>query len=129
MVAGTVDELFPHSLRFDLHQKIRPLPPILIRPEESEDRLATHRQGSRRQIQYVNAEPGVSRFGVMRRLPVVDAPVDAPRHQQHDPQRLIARDAAGLVIESPSEKLSNWLLFQVPLHGLRRLIKNPAVTD
>src|SRR3982751_610604 len=109
--------------------RIRTLPAILIRPEECKHGLAPRRQGSCRQIEHVNPQPGVPRIGIVRGLPIVDAPANSPWRQQGDAKSFISGHAAGLVVESPAENLADVLFFQVALHGLRRLIENLAVAN
>src|ERR1700758_1303371 len=65
----------------------------------------------------------------MRGIPVVDAPVHATRHEQHNSQSFIARHGARLVVESPAEDLPDVLFLKISLHRLRRLVEDLAVAN
>src|ERR1700733_9364604 len=51
------------------------------------------------------------------------------RSEQHNPQRLVAGNAACLVVKPPTEDSAHMLINQITLDGLWRLVKNPVVTN
>src|SRR5579863_2692921 len=77
----------------------------------------------------MSSQSGVARIGIVRGLPIVDAPMHASGRKHHDTKGLIARNTSGLVIESPAKDLPHMLFLQVALHGLRRLIENLSIVN
>src|ERR1700722_20397338 len=121
----------PNAQLVVLHRdgEVGAFPASLAGPIESKARFGSGGERRGGQIEGVDSEAGVARVGVVRGLPAVDAPMNAAGNQQHNPQGAIARNAASLVVESPSKNLAHMFLDLVTLNGLRRLIKDAAIPD
>src|SRR5579862_1952064 len=117
------------SFLFHLYAIIFTLPAVLLRPEECEYNFGSRRQRGGWQIQRMDSQACIARVGVMRGVPVIDTPMHERGRKKVQAQRLMARDGAGLVIQSPSEVLPPMLIDHITFHGLRRLIEDFAITN
>src|ERR1700722_14032299 len=111
------------------HGIVRSLPAILLGPEKCEDGLRSDRQRGGRQVEDVDSEAGVARVGVVHGRPAVHAPVHSPGIEQDDAERFISEDAAGFVVESPAENLTDMFIDQITLDRLRRLVEDLVVAN
>src|SRR5262249_55082399 len=87
-----LDQSTPDGPLFHRDQVVCTFPAILAWPEESEDHLPPRRQRRSRQIQNIHLEPGIACVGVVRGLPVIDAPVHTCRREQDNAERFVPRD-------------------------------------
>ena len=80
-------------------------PAIFIGPEKGEDGLTSDWQCGRRQVEHVDAEPGVARLRILITLPPVDTPMHNSWLEQHDAEGLVSWNRAALVVKPPPKDL------------------------
>src|SRR5271165_1090624 len=109
--------------------EVTSLPLASVLPVKREGDLTAGGEHFSGQIDAMGIPAAVLRLGVLGGQPSVEGPMDQGRFHKEETQLLAKGQSARLVIEAPVKVFGGFLLYQIALRGLRRLVEDATVVQ